>query len=60
MWRLDEDSHPSPELTLVKDTTMASFVAGSIWGAYTHSQRIMKIFLEKNKHSVRLVCILQT
>ena len=53
MWRLDVDGLPSPELSRVKEATVASFFCGAIWGAYTHSQRIMKIFLEKNKHEVR-------
>ena len=52
MWRLDVDGLPSPELSRVKEATVASFFCGAIWGAYTHSQRIMKIFLEKNKHEV--------
>jgi hypothetical protein len=54
MWRFDEDLMPSPELSLVQSGCTASAVCGAIWGSYSHSQRIMKIFLEKNKYEVPL------
>jgi hypothetical protein len=56
MWRLDEEGMPSPELRFVQEGVLLSFFCGAVWGAYTHSRRIIQIFLQKNKHEVSSVC----
>jgi len=52
MWRMDELSEMSPELTFVYNTTSFSILAGVAYGTVADSKKTFNQFLEKNKYEM--------
>ena len=52
MWRLDEHGEPSPELRLVKTSTVLSGLMGVVWGGYLTSREERLRFIHENKHEM--------
>ena len=52
MWRPDEYGNLSPELQFVYETSFGSFLVAALFGSYTESAKIYRIFLEQNKYTM--------
>ena len=52
MWRRDERGYLSPELQFVWEGTFGSFIIAAMYGSYTESAKIYRIFLEQNKYTM--------
>ena len=52
MWRPDEYGNLSPELQFVWETSFGSFLVAALFGSYTESAKIYRIFLEQNKYTM--------
>merc|ERR1719323_1028019 len=52
MWSPDEYGYLSPELEMVWQGTVLSFLAAGCYGAWQESAKIYRIFIEQNKYTM--------
>ena len=52
MWKPNERGYLSPELQFVWEGTFGSFLIAAMYGSYTESAKIYRIFLEQNKYTM--------